>query len=1000
MARQHLPLSKALRSRGALFATAALAMILGGQPAFAQDAVDGEPEADEEATIIVTGSRISRPELEVANPIVAITAETIVNSGKTNIADVLQRNPALTGSINLSRAGGADANFNETGANLLDLRNLGTNRTLVLVNGKRHVAGISGSAAVDINTIPQDLIEKVDVLTGGASAIYGADGVSGVVNFVLKRNFEGILARGQIGISERGDAGSRLGSVTIGRNFAGDRGNIAVAYEFSDQDRLSSFGRKFSGDPFTNRQLLQDPDDFDVDDPARPDRIIFTNVRWADSAPDGAVDLDGDFVPDFTGSGLPYDQGLLLPASGGRTIGGSSTPTAGYFGDLVPSNRVHSFNALASYEFAPAFRLYTEGKYVSTRAFSVGQPAFDFATFLAPDNAFLIDRFGAANAANGALVTRDHFDFGIRGEDIKRKTLRFVVGADGEISENARYDVSYVYGRTKTTGILTSNLINDRYYLALDAVRDPATGAIVCRSTLDPTAVAEPNGIVTEATTFTPGANSPCRPLNLLGNGVASPEALAFVLADNTNRSTIRQDVVSGYVSGDFGALFELPGGPIRFALGGEYRRERSEDTPDALVLNGSLRDFSQASAVVGKFSVKEAFAELDVPLLRDVPFAHLLSASAAIRLSDYSTIGNTTTWKVDGIYAPIADIRFRGTYSEAVRAPNIGELFQPSSGTFGFVTDPCDFRRINEGKDSRPANCAAILGGLGLSPAQIAAFSPSTDPENSTSRRGETTGNLLLSEESARTWTAGVVLRPRFLPGFAASFDWYNIRIKGAINTATPTQLAELCVDQPTIDNQFCANIFRAPGTGFVLGDGDDPLRQIGFRQQPQNVAAFRTSGADFSVSYSFRPSDSFGKFGISLVGGYLNTITFVPTIGADLDNDILETDNPRWRGSGEITWDKDGFTLGYTVNWFSKTRRFVTETLQGNPDISDPSFFFIKEKWEHDVRAEYDINDRFSIYGGVNNLADEKPDFADLSYPVSGIGRFFYTGVKVKLD
>ena len=970
-------------------------------PSWAQDqaATVAAPVAEEvvEEAIVVTGSRIARPELDVANPIVAVTAEAIEKTGEVNITDVLIRNPALTASRGSSLSGGADAGFGETGGNFLDLRNLGENRTLVLVNGRRHVAGIPNSAAVDINSIPQDLIEKIDVLTGGASAIYGADGVSGVVNFVMKRNFEGLTARAQAGISSRGDAGTKFISVVGGKNFADNSGNIALAYEYNKSDRVSSFDRAFSGDPARNFALFRNLADF-PDDPNVFDRIRYNNLTWADSSPDGAIDLDLDGIPDFTGSGLPYDRGIVLRSAGGRAIGGSNTPTAGYFGDLQPSTERHSANALANFEVSPALRLFAEGKYVRASAFSVGQPSFDFFTFIADDNAFLVDRFGAGAAPDGALLTRDNYDLGSRGERNRRETYRGVIGADGAISSNARYELSYVYGQTKARNTQTSNLIADRYFAALDAVRDPVSGQIVCRSTLNGTADIDPNNFGQQASTFTPGAGSICRPLNFFGNGVASQAALDFVLADNTNRSKVEQHVASGSVNGDFGALFELPGGPVGFAFGAEYRKENSTDTPDQLIQDGAFRDFAAVAPSSGKFDVKEVFAELNVPILAEMPFAELLSASAAIRVSDYSTIGTTTTWKLDAIYAPIADVRFRGSYSQAVRAPNIGELFQPNSGTFGFVTDPCDVTRLNDGTSTRTANCATILAGLGLTPAQIATFSPSTDAQNTTSRRGLAGGNPNLSEETATTWTAGVVVRPSFIPGLTATFDWYDITIKGAVNTPTATQLAELCVDQATTDNRFCENIFRATGTGFVLGDGNDPQQRIGFVVNPENVANFKTSGADFSLRYGFTPGN-FGKFALNLDGGYLHKISFVPSIGAESDNDIREAYNPRWRGALSADWTLDNFSVNYGVTYFSKTRRFTTEQIAANPDLSDPRFFFFKERWEHDVRAAFKLDDGFEFYGGVNNLFDEKPSFDQLSYPVSGIGRYLYVGAKVKL-
>ena len=978
-------------------APAVLGVAMLSTAAFAQEPQTADA-AEEGDVIIVTGSRIARPELEVANPIVAITAAAIENTGQTNVADILIRNPALTASVGSSLSGGADAGFGETGVNLLDLRNLGTDRTLVLVNGKRHVAGVANSAAVDINTIPQELIEKVDVLTGGASAVYGADGVSGVVNFILKRNYEGFSARAQAGISSRGDAGSQLISVVAGKNFLDDRANLTVAYEYNRADRLHSSERLYSGDPSRWAVMVQNPDDFNPDDdPNVYDQIRQNNLTWAYSARQGMVALDSGL---YLGDGGTYDEGIVLPGTA-FAIGGTNTNVAGYYGDLQPETERHAFNVLTSFEFSPAARLYLEGKYVKADSFSVGQPSFDFGTYLYPDNAYLVDRFGVDEAAGGAGLYRDNFDLGIRGETNERETFRIVVGLEGEITDNLRYDISYVYGRTKSQYIQTSNLIGDRFFAALDAVRDPVSGNIVCRSTLDPTSNIDPENFDAPATTFTPGANSICRPLNLLGEGVASQEALDFVLADNVSRARIAQEVVSGYISGDTEAFFNLPGGPIGFAVGAEYRREKSSETPDLLLQNGEFRDFSAVAPSSGEFDVKEVFGEINLPILADLPFAERLSIGGAIRFSDYSTVGSTTTWKVDGVYAPIRDLRFRATYSQAVRAPNIGELFRPESGTFLFIQDPCDITRRNQGTQYREANCEALLAGFGLTPAQIATFSPNSVPEQNTSRRGLFSGNENLQEETAKTWTAGVVIQPSFIPGLSVTFDWYNIRITDAINTPTAEELAELCVDQPTLDNPYCPNLFRettpGPTLGFFLGQGNDPLRRNAFLVRPENVAAFRTAGADFTVNYVFTPAANIGRFQFSLAGGYLDSINFVPTLGADVDDDLLEAYNPRWRGNVSLTWTLDNFSFNYGLSYWSKTRRYTTEELEGDPDIADPKYFFYKERWEHDIRAAFTVDEKFEFYGGVNNLFDYEPEPGRLSYPVSGVGRYLYAGVKV---
>lgn len=986
-------------SRTGLHRSASVAAIVlaGVSPAFAQDG-SGQtalPQAEDVATptqqpsddiVVITGSRIARPETSSPNPVTSFSAATLEQSGRTNLTDFLVQNPALIGSTTSADQSGSTGGFGATGTNLLNLRNLGTDRTLVLVDGRRHVAGLPGSASVDINTIPKDLLERVDVQTGGASAIYGADGVSGVVNFILKRNFEGIRVRGQAGISEDGDAGNRFASITVGKNFADGRGNIALSYEFTDDDRLNSFDRARGGDPLATFSLVRNPDDF-PDSPTVYDRILLNNLRYADSSRDGAVDLNLDGIPDFTGTGAVYDRGRLLPSSGGLTQGGSSTPIAGYQGDLQPQNRVHNVNVISSFEFSDAFRVYAQGKYARTESFSVAQPSFDFFTYLAPDNAYLIERFGAAGAANGALLSRDNFDLGVRGESTERETWRGVIGAEGGITGNARYDLSYTYGQTSSTFLSTNYRLADRYFAALDAVRDPVSGQIVCRSTITGGNI-DPNNFDGPATTFTPGAGSACRPLNLLGENVASQAALDFINVDLLNSYKVQQHVVSGSISGDFGALFELPGGPVGFAIGAEYRKEISDFVSDPFLQRGELADIAQIAPERGSFDVKEVFAELRAPLLSDLPFAHTLEFNAAVRLSDYSTVGNTSTWAFSGIYAPVRDLRIRGTYSQAVRAPNITELFAPTNGTFSFIDDPCDPTNLPEGTSFRAANCTATLAAAGLTPAQIAAFNPVSDPTATVSLPGRVGGNPNLAEETARTWTAGIVLQPSFLRGLTITADWYDIRLENAVRTATAQEIVDLCVDQPTLDNVYCQSVTRSGTTGYV----SDYL--VG----PQNVAAFETAGLDVSINYAF-DAGKIGRFNVRLQGNYLDKLTFVPTPGADVENSKFTDFVPEYSGNFDLTWTNGPVTLNYGLTYFSKTRRYTEDQLRANPDIADPQYFWYREKWEHDLQASFAVNDRFGFYFGVNNLTDEKGDVARIAYPYSEIGRYFYAGARIAL-
>jgi len=953
-------------------------------PAMAQDA---EPLPDEESVsdaglIIVTGTRIARPELDFANPVITMTAETIKESGRTSLADLLVQSPALLGSVTGALTGGSNPEFGESGLDLLDLRNLGSERTLVLVDGRRHVAAQSGSAAVDINAIPTDLVEAVDVLTGGASAIYGADGVSGVVNFRLKRNFEGISARMQVGTSRYGDGDSIFGAVTLGQNFSEGRGNVAIAYEYSNDQRVSDQQRPWLRGPRA-AALYRNQADI-PDDPSIYDLIVYDDVRYADSSPVGAVDVDFDYAADFEGNGRPYDRGFVLDESGGYTQGGSSTPVDGYQGDIFPGIQRHLVNALAQYEFSDALTVFAEGKYVRSRTRTLSQPTYDFYLFVTPENPFMPQTIrnaiipGAAgelwfedpDAPDGVLVTRDHFDLGINMEDVTRETWRSVVGAKGRISDHTSYEISYVYGQTRSRVLSRGNRLTDQWLAAIDVVSDPISGNPVCRSSLDPDAPAELAG---------------CVPYNIFGQHEQDPAAIAFVTTDSLSRSTVSQHVVSGSISGDTSGFLELPGGPVGFAIGAEYRKESSTFDPDPAIAAG-LTWQGAVQPEQGSFDVKEIFGEISIPLLKDVPGAHLLSLGGAIRYSDYSTIGGTTTWKVDGVYAPIRDVSFRATYSQAVRAPNIGELFGPPSTVYNFVVDPCDTQETNNGTSYREANCSELLTALGINPAT---FRPSNAPEiASVYTEGLASGNADLQEETAKTWTAGVVLRPSFVPGFTFSADWYDIRIKDAINTAEAQDLAQLCVDQPTLDNQFCPGIERNSTTGYITG----------FTVMPANVAQFRTAGLDVTLGYRL-PTESLGTFNLSLVGNYLDRLEFISSPGAEINSDRGEIYAPKYSATFDLTWKKDPVSINYGINWFSATDRFAAEILAGDPDYVDPRYLKIKAKWEHDVQISYDIGGVAQIYAGMQNIFDQKPAFDQRSYPVSGMGRFVYAGVSMSL-
>ena len=957
-----------------------LVMTAGASGALAQEAAqpptaeDAQPPIEE---VVITGSRIRQDEKGFANPVTTFSADSIAQSGKTDLADYLAQTPALVGSTTGDLTAGSNYDFGEVGLNLLDLRHLGVDRTLVLVDGRRHVSGLAGSAAVDIDAIPTDLVEAVDVLTGGASAIYGADGVSGVVNFRLKKNFEGLSVRAQTGTSSESDGTNLFGALTAGMNFSEGRGNVAFAYEYSSDERVNDQDRSYLRPPKA-AYLFQNQDDLD-DDPNVPDLIPYNDVRYADSAPNGAVDVDFDGVPDFQGTGAVYDRGFLLENAGGYTQGGSSTNIDGYQGDLFPELKRHIFNVLGHFDVNDKFTLSAELKYVRSEALSLSQPSYDFYLFMTPDNPYMPQELrdaivpGAAaeyfedpDSPDGVLVTRDNFDMGINTEDTLRETLRGVLAANGELSDHLRYEVSYVYGETRSRIVENNNRLEDNWLAAIDVVTDPTTGVPVCRSSLDPDSPPELAG---------------CVPYNIFGNGVRNPGAIEYVTNNSVSHSKVTQQVVSGSLSGDLGSHLELPGGSIGYAVGAEYRRETSDSVP-AQELQDGITWLGLITAAEGHFDVKELFAEVNLPVLTDAPYASRLSFGAAFRASDYSTIGQTNSWKVDAVYAPVESVTFRGTYAQAVRAPNIAELFSPQTSTSNFITDPCDINELNNGKSTREANCAELLTGLGIDPTT---FTPSNTPQATLYTLGTFGGNRDLTEETAKTWTAGVVLRPEFAPGLSVSLDWYDIEIEDAINTAEAEELAQLCVDQPTIDNAFCPGITRDPATGYI----------VGFTVRPENVASFRTAGLDMNFDYRLS-TDHLGDFKFQLVGGYLHRLEFISSPGAEVDNDLDEQYNPKFSATLDASWTHGPLTVAYGINWFSETDRFVSEILAGDPDYSDSRYFKVRQKWEHEISAAYDVNDNINIYAGVNNLFDAKPAFEYSSYPVSAMGRYYYLGAR----
>ena len=934
--------------------------------------------------IVVTGTRIRRPDYNTASPVVSFGSALLQQSGSVNFTDFLTSLPALLNSQTAYQNSGDRANIGTTGLNLLNLRNLGTDRTLVLIDGRRHVSGLEGTQSVDINTIPEDLVERTDILTGGASAIYGADGVTGVVNFILKKNFEGFTARAQAGVSKYGDNGNRLIALTWGRNFAGGRGNVALSYEYGGEDELISHQRP----EYTGTQMVgfyRNPA-YQAKTAGSYLYIPLNDVSYGQTSRKGAVNIQPYDLPSFNGLGQPYNLGTILP--GGDSRNSEDTLVSDYANDLRPKVDRHVFNLIGHYDISPALNIYVEAKYANIKSFSLAQPTFDYYLPVTPDNPYMPASIRAAidPAVGYAQVTRDNFDLGQRGESIKRETFRTVIGAKGDIGGGLHYDVSYVFGQTNVVNHFINDRYNDRWTAAIDAVTDPATGKPTCRVNIDPADAAA-------AVTFKPGQ---CVPFNLFGEGVASRGSLDFIRANTTEHSRLVQHVASGSLSGDTHSFLTLPGGPVSFAVGSEFRWESSTYVPDLLEQQG-LTFSNKLGVSHGSYAVKEAFGELDVPLIRNKPFVEILDVSGALRVADYTSSGTNATWKVDGTWAPIRDIKFRGTLSRSVRSPNIGELYGAASQTYNFFNDPCQAINLNLGKATRAANCAALLTASGVPANGVTnpdgsiktnGINNFTDPRT-VNIAGVQSGNSSLTPEVANTWTAGVVIQPSFMPGFSASFDWYNIKIKQAINTVDPQLLSELCVDQPTINNVFCANIVRAQGTGFITA----------YTLKPQNVASFQTAGLDANVEYHVAVK-KLGTLSAKIIGNYLNKLTQVGTPGAAPTDELgqYKYTSPKFQLYTNIGLTTGKLTLDYSWSWYDKTLRYTPDKLAGNPNYVAPQYVNVKAHSVHNIYASVDVEKNFEFYGGVTNIFNQKPDLGFNAYPTEAVGTSFFIGAKVK--
>ena len=1071
-----------------LVSTTALALAISSHAAYAQTVQDDQNEAAgtqevlEDAaqdqgtsTIVVTGSRIRRPDLESTVPVTTIAGEAFFQQGQNNIGDTLNDLPQLNSTFSQQNPG---LGIGIAGLNLLDLRGLGTQRTLVLVNGRRHVAAdiLNNAVSPDVNTIPNDLIERVDIVTGGNSAIYGSDAIAGVVNFILKDNYDGLQLRANAGITGEGFGANQYISALAGRNFAGGRGNITLHGEYSRQERV------FASDvPYlrTNDGLAVtdlDPAGLTNGSDGIPDRTFIRDIRSTTINRFGLVPIQQPFGAGRCGTSLgtsaasmvAYNctyvfqpDGTLVPQTGTRFGSGINASFAGGNGQtgreekllsVLPFNERYNFNLLGKFEFAEAAELFVEAKWNRVNVLGsnagpsfiqgvIGQ--FDFRQRTRIDNPFLnagarttitnallaagcgsslqgscntttgagaLSAADRANIANGSYrftVARNLADSGIRDEKFQRDTYRIVGGLRGNFNDDWNYELSVNYGKFEEDTTTFGYVDRQRFLLAIDAGRNPATGQIQCRSQFDPASAVSFNTDDGAAGRLASDIAA-CVPYNPFGAPDNSASSNYF---SYNARHTASQDqlVVSGFVAGDLSQLFELPGGPVSFAIGGEYRREKAFYQEDPFVQTGATNAVVIPTFSPPAFDVKEAFGELRIPILSNRPFFEELTLSGAGRVAKYQG-GTGTVFAYNGgfDYAPIRDIRFRGNYSRAVRAPNVSETAFPLVPNFapGFQ-DPCRSSNIGSGSATRAANCAADLGALLNTPAfaNLATYSLQVVSGS----------NPNLEAETSDSYTIGAVIQPSFIPGFSLNIDYYDITVNGVIVSVSAQQIADGCYDAPTLSNPFCGLFtrFQGPGTG-SLGEVPGQILGNSLIQAPLNFAKRTRKGIDTTLNYNTELSTDV-SFNANLIYTHnFEKSNFSNPTDPDFEDRLLsELGDPKDEFRLDMDLGYKQFTFGYRMRYIGP--QFVSNyedfnALQGRPaqNIDYADTIQYDETFYHDLRAEWNIREDangkgFRFNFGVDNVLATNPPLGLTGTGAGSAiyrfrGRSFYAGARAR--
>ncbi|EQB32459.1 TonB-denpendent receptor [Sphingobium ummariense RL-3] len=909
-----------MRFRSALLCGVVLCGSMLTDTAFAQ----ADAAADEGTAIIVTGSRIRRDPLDQDKPIVTVDSEAIAKTGLTSIADVLQRLPSAAGGLNTKTnnagniGGPPDGTGVSSGSAEIDLRYLGAKRTLVLVDGMRYVNGSAAGgipASVDLNTIPQSMIERVEVLQSGASPLYGSDAVAGVVNIITKQSQKGLNASAQFGTYRQGDGHTY--DINASYGIQADRVSIVFGGNYVKQEGVRTSDRRISQWPAAGGSSCADG-------------------GCSSATPNGRYDVLGQSLT----LGSPV-IGRAPVRSDYRNYNSStdSFNFAPYNYLLTPSERYGAF-LNAKFEFSDAVSMRTRLVYQHRN--STTQAAF-LPLFIGPDagNGNLLDTisvdatnpynpFGVTlssgadgSAANYSTIRRRFVEGGPRifSQSVDTLSLESTLEGSFDVGDHKWYwDVNGTYGTNNAHQVFTGNLNAAKLAQALGPVSQ-CTGA--------------------------------CVPFNIFGGAGSITQAmLDFVTFDERDRSEQELWDATANLSGD---LFDLPAGPVGFAIGYEHRNQEASYTPDPIITAGLGADVPTSPAR-GGFNVDEFYGELRIPILSDTPFFQKLELDGAARHSNYSSFGSNTTYTVSGLWKPVNDLLLRGGYAESLRAPSIGELYAGRSRTDATIDDPCTSAPGGFFQTNATVRANCIANGVPASGSyaepvggQLGVFSQ---------------GYTGLKPETSKTWTAGMVYSPAwaresFGSAFSVEVNYYNIRLKNAIDSVPATLTLRRCAFDG--DPISCAAISRT-GSGAVAGI-DGVL---------QNLNAINTDGIDGTLLYRSKPIGT-GTVGLTVNAAYLLKYDIKPP--ADLNAPTIECAGtercgasdqayPRFKATATLDWSTENWGVSLTGRYIDK----VTESdghRMGTTIYGDIQAYFSPAWLDHRTR--------FTI--GVNNLFDKDP-------------------------